>query len=66
MEKIFPEDNCKLRFKFIRIVNRWGKEIFYSEDIGFRWDAANLEAGTYYLLLDLENKKFKSWIFLLK
>ncbi len=66
MEKIFPEDNCKLKFKFIRIVNRWGKEVFYSEDIGFRWDAANLEPGTYYLFLDLENKKFKSWIFLLK
>jgi hypothetical protein len=66
MENILPNNNCKVQFKFIRVVNRWGKEVFYSEDIGFRWDASNLEPGNYFLLMEFNQKSYKDWIYLLK
>src|SRR5260221_1021919 len=43
-----PRDNCTGRFQFIRIYNRWGKQVFESTDRKFRWYALNEAAGGYY------------------
>jgi hypothetical protein len=54
-----PRDNCTGRFEFIRIYNRWGKQVFESVDRRFRWYALNESAGVYYYLILFGNREFK-------
>ncbi len=54
-----PRDNCTGRFQFIRIYNRWGKQVFESTDRKFRWYALNEAAGVYYYLILFGNREFK-------
>jgi hypothetical protein len=62
----FPKNNCKQTFKFIKVVNRWGKEVFYSEDIGFQWKPQNVEPGIYFVYLEFSSRKHKDWLFLVR
>ena len=54
-----PRDNCRGRFQFIRIYNRWGKEVFESTDRKFRWYALNESAGVYYYLIKFGEAEYK-------
>ncbi|HMI68246.1 MAG TPA: gliding motility-associated C-terminal domain-containing protein, partial [Cyclobacteriaceae bacterium] len=54
-----PRDNCAGRFQFIRIYNRWGKQVFESTDRRFRWYAQGESAGVYYYLILFGNREFK-------
>jgi len=57
-----PRDNCAGRFQFIRIYNRWGKQVFESTDRRFRWYAQGETAGVYYYLILFGNREFKGVI----
>jgi CHU_C Type IX secretion signal domain len=59
-EIALPKDNCQGHFQFIRIYDRWGKQVFESNDRKFRWYAQNATAGVYYYYIEFSNSKFKS------
>ncbi len=46
-----PDEPCGDVFQSVRIFNRWGREVFFSADSAFCWDAPGLSAGTYFYLL---------------
>lgn len=54
-----PADNCLNRFEYIRIYNRWGKQVYQSENRLFRWYAPDAAAGVYYYLVKFTNKAYK-------
>jgi hypothetical protein len=54
-----PFDNCLSQFHSIRVYNRWGKEVFQSEQRNFRWYAQDEAAGVYFytiLYMNPENR----------
>ncbi len=57
-----PPDNCRGHFQFIRIYNRWGKEVFESTDRKFRWYAQNESIGVYYYLIRFGNADYKGLV----
>jgi hypothetical protein len=59
---ILPKDNCAGRFISIRIYNRYGKEIYLSEDRDFRWYAKDANAGVYFYTLFYSDKDYKGTI----
>jgi hypothetical protein len=56
---ILPEDNCAGRFVSITIYNRWGKEVFASEDRNFKWYAEGRGRRGIFYLLKFTNREFK-------
>lgn len=56
---ILPQDNCSGRFVNIVIMNRWGREVFASEDRDFRWYAEGEPSGVYFYLLKYTNREYK-------
>ncbi len=54
-----PADNCVSRFERVRIYDRWGKQVFESNDRKFRWYATNESAGVYYYILYFTHKPYK-------
>lgn len=36
----------------LRVVNRWGQEVFFSPAYDNKWDGGNLSTGTYFILLE--------------
>ncbi len=59
LANILPEDNCSGRFVNIVIMNRWGREVFSSEDRDFRWYAEGEPSGVYFYLLKYTNREYK-------
>lgn len=58
----FPKDNCDGKFEQIRICNRWGREIFKSDERDFRWYAQDAAVGVYYYFLKFTHKEYKGTI----
>ncbi|MCI0751217.1 MAG: gliding motility-associated C-terminal domain-containing protein, partial [Flammeovirgaceae bacterium] len=54
-----PLDNCRGQFVGIRIMNRWGREVFKSFKRDFRWYAQDQAAGVYYYYLTFSNREYK-------
>ena len=51
----------------VTIYNRWGVEVFKSDDYQYDWDGDGLDGGVYYYEVSLENHATcKSWIHLIK
>ncbi len=53
----------------LTIFNRWGNEVYHSDNYLNNWDGSNLAEGTYYYLLnrrehDGTTAAFKGWVFL--
>ncbi|RFZ86011.1 hypothetical protein DYU05_01180 [Mucilaginibacter terrenus] len=51
------------------IFNRWGNEVYKSEDYSNNWDASGLAEGTYYYLLELKTgaakpTAYKGWLYI--
>lgn len=50
----------------LSVLNRWGSEVFSSEDYENDWSPTGLEDGTYYFLLEEESRgdcySFKNWL----
>ncbi len=61
-----PADNCLDRFDRIEIYNRWGKEVFKSNDRNFKWKGEDFSSGTYYYLIYYKIRKYRGWVGLLK
>ena len=50
------------------VYNRWGKQIYYSQQYDNSWDGGDAAAGTYYFLLHNQslNQSYKGWLTLLR
>lgn len=61
------EDLCDAPgFKF-RIYNRWGRSVYESDDVNFRWDGTDekgnpVSDGTYYYVLETAKQDRHGWI----
>lgn len=56
---ILPKDNCASRFVDISIYNRWGKEVFSSDNRDFKWFPKGEAAGVYFYYLHFSDKVYK-------
>lgn len=54
-----PPDNCVRKFEAVRIYNRWGKEVFMSNQRNFRWYGIDMAAGVYYYVVQYSDKEYK-------
>lgn len=61
-----PVGPCTGRFQGIEIYNRWGRPVYASRDIAFCWTAADVPAGTYFLLLRWNNRAWRSMVSVVK
>jgi gliding motility-associated-like protein len=61
-----PENNCFEKFESIEINNRWGQEVFTSQDRKFQWGAENNSIGLYYYFIKFTSRSFKGWIEVLR
>ena len=61
------DDLCELPGFNIVIYNRWGRIVFESDDVLFRWNGTDekgnaVSDGTYYYLMDTSKQKRQGWI----
>jgi len=63
---LLPVDNCQDQFDRIEIFNRWGKEVFKSNDRNFKWYGENFPASTYYYVIYYKKRKYRGWVGILK
>ncbi len=61
-----PVDNCEKQFQYIAIFNRWGKEVFRSEDKNFEWTGEGYAAGVYYYIVSYTGVDIKGTVSLLR
>ncbi|MFL5731309.1 MAG: gliding motility-associated C-terminal domain-containing protein [Cytophagaceae bacterium] len=61
-----PGDNCTYYFVTFTVFNRWGAKVFESRSRDFSWDASSFPDGMYYYVIDLNAKKVKGWLEVLK
>lgn len=54
-----PVDNCRVKFEWISIFNRWGKLVYHSPRRDFRWYPEGESNGVYYYLLKFSDREFK-------
>jgi gliding motility-associated-like protein len=57
-----PEDNCRNRFLSVAIYNRYGREVFYSNNRDFRWFGQNVKNGVYYYLIKFTETDYKGYL----
>lgn len=63
------DDGCvfykgKKKF-FMRIYNRWGKEVFVTENILSGWQGRDAAAGVYFFTIDFGGDRYKGWVHVL-
>ncbi len=59
VKNILPNDNCVSRFEGVRIYNRWGNQVFQSQERNFKWYAQGESAGVYYYFLNFTKREYK-------
>jgi len=59
MENVLPNDNCESRFEYVRVYNRWGKEVFRSSERDFKWLPDDTSAGVYYYTIKFTKKEYR-------
>ncbi len=59
LESILPNDNCQSRFEYVRIYNRWGKEVFSSTERDFKWFPGDASAGVYYYSIKFTQREYR-------
>lgn len=62
LENILPLDNCVGRFVSITIYNRWGTEVYNSNNRDFQWRPVNQAPGVYFYTLIYTNKEYKGTV----
>jgi len=62
LTSILPRDNCAGQFEGISIYNRWGKQVFLSNNRDFKWYAEGESTGEYFYLLRYTDKDYKGVI----
>ncbi|MBF9143176.1 DUF7948 domain-containing protein [Hymenobacter properus] len=51
----------------LRVYSRWGQEVFRAEEYANNWNAADVSAGIYYLvLLDTAGRRYRGWLEVVK
>jgi gliding motility-associated-like protein len=58
---------CPTKSFRLRIYNRWGKEVFASENPNEKWDSNTVGSGTYFFAMDLlyesaPPESLKGWV----
>jgi gliding motility-associated-like protein len=48
------------------IVNRWGKEVYKSDDYKNNWDAKDVTEGVYYYRIKAGEEVFTGWVEVLR
>ncbi len=61
-----PGEFCTATFKNIRIFNRWGKEVFISEDNTFKWNGKGVNDGVYFYVIDFNTTTYKGSVTLVR
>lgn len=59
---ILPVDNCAGRFVSIRVYNRWGRDVFFSENREFKWYPSQDAVGVYFYTITFTDKEYKGSI----
>lgn len=54
-----PNDNCASRFEYVRIYNRWGKEMFRSTDRDFKWFPEDTAPGVYFYSIKFTEQEYR-------
>ena len=57
-----PADNCDDKFDRVEIYNRWGKQVFRTQDRHFRWEAKNFPNGGYFYLVYYEKRRWRGFV----
>lgn len=57
-----PESICEDFFKHIIVYNRWGSEVYRSNDINFEWCDVKERDGVYFYSVEYDRTVFKSWL----
>jgi gliding motility-associated-like protein len=52
-----PPNFCNAEFADIKVFNRWGKQVYSSNNRKFSWDGSGYPAGVYYYLIEYTNKR---------
>lgn len=61
LKNILPNDNCYSHFEGVRILNRWGAEVFASQDRNFRWYGDG-ESGVFFYFIKFSHKEYKGTV----
>jgi gliding motility-associated-like protein len=61
-----PADVCTSSFQHIKIFNRWGKEVFVSNENNFKWDGKGVNDGVYFYVIDYGSGKYKGSVTLVR
>ncbi|MER2998276.1 gliding motility-associated C-terminal domain-containing protein [Pontibacter populi] len=54
-----PANFCNAQFASIKVFNRWGKEVYQSNQNTFKWDGKNVNDGVYYYVIDFGSTQYK-------
>jgi gliding motility-associated-like protein len=60
-----PLGTCSSIFKEVNIQNRWGTQMFKSEDKNFIWGSKEIPSGLYYYQIIYTNKTYKGHLTIL-
>ncbi|HBK88341.1 MAG: gliding motility-associated C-terminal domain-containing protein [Cyclobacteriaceae bacterium] len=61
LKNILPNDNCYAHFEGVQIMNRWGTEVFSSQERNFRW-YGNGESGVFFYFIRFSHKVYKGTV----
>ncbi len=60
-----PLDDCLGKFLGFRVHNRWGTEVYATNDRNFVWAPKNLPSGVYYYAVKFSNRDYNGTITIL-
>ncbi|MBL3656316.1 T9SS type B sorting domain-containing protein [Fulvivirga sediminis] len=66
LQNILPLDNCAGKFEEVVIFNRWGQEVFTSNDREFKWYGGAVPSGIYYYYIQYSNVRYRGSLTLMK
>jgi gliding motility-associated-like protein len=46
----------------LQVFNRWGKQVFQSNDPQHGWSGGKMSSGVYFYLIQVDQKKFNGWV----
>jgi gliding motility-associated-like protein len=58
-------NSCAEKFA-VQIYNRWGKMVYQSNNVGFKWNGDNLPVGLYFVYFDINGRNLTTNISLLR
>lgn len=61
-ERNLPPNQCDNVFENIRIFDRTGKEVFFSNERTFQWTGDGASSGTYFYLIKYTSTEYKGYV----